>query len=99
MALFNAFFKRKSKISPELAFTHVRSVESLDDDGLVSGLLRVVDGKPAIVPAMCLIAYENVFLVQAIFERAMQGIPRCTASLENIVRWLEQQRTQIPEGS
>jgi len=99
MALFDALFKRKSKIPPELAFTQTRSVESLDDDRLASGLLRIVEGKPPIVPAMCLIAYENVFLLKAIFERAMRGIPGCTPSLENIAHWLEQQRTQFTSDS
>jgi len=48
---------------------------------------------------MCLIAYENVFLLKAGFERIMKGVPECTPSLENIARWLEQQRTTFTSGS
>ena len=75
-----SFFKRKSQSSADLAFTRVRSAESLDDAALVRGLLRVVEGGPPIVPAMCLIAYENVFLLKAGFERIMKGVPECTPS-------------------
>jgi hypothetical protein len=94
-----SFFKRKPKPSAEFAFTQVRSAESLDDAALVRGLLRVVEGAAPIVPAMCLIAYENVFMLKAGFERAMRNVAECPPSLENLARWLEKERTQFTSGS
>lgn len=93
------FFKTKSKPSVDFAFTQARGAESLDESALVDGLLRMIEGKPPIVPAICLIAYENVFLLKSLFERVVHGVPSCPPSLENIARWLEQQRTQFTSGS
>jgi len=48
---------------------------------------------------MCLIAYENVFLVRTVFERVAARIPGCSPSLENLARWLEQHHSQFTSGS
>jgi hypothetical protein len=99
MALFGGLFKRKSGKPPELAFTEVRGVESSEDEHLLNSLLLTVRNKQPIVPAMCLIAYENLFLVRTVFERVATSIPGCSPSLENLARWLEQEHSRFTSGS
>ena len=69
------------------------------DEDLLNSLLLTVRNKQPVVPAMCLIAYENVFLVRTAFERIATSIPGCSPSLENLARWLEQQHSLFSSGS
>ena len=58
-----SFFKRKPKPDADLAFARARGAESLSDDRLVSGLRKIFEGQLPIVPAMFLVAYENMCLL------------------------------------
>jgi hypothetical protein len=99
MALFSGFFKRKPKEPAERVFTEQRGIESSEDEHLLNALMRTVRHRLPLVPAMCLIAYENVFLVRTVFEHVAKITPACAPSLEDLARWLEQEHARFTSGS